>query len=76
VHKGDFGRLLVVGGSSVFSGAPALASVAALRSGVDVVYTASPEKTAQAISSMSADLISVKLHGSNLNPGNVDELEP
>lgn len=76
VHKGDFGRLLVVGGSSVFSGAPALASMAALRSGVDIVYTASPEKTAHTIAAMSPDLISVKLQGENLNPGNVAELEP
>ena len=34
-HKGDFGRLLVVGGSEVFSGAPALVALAALRTGVD-----------------------------------------
>jgi NAD(P)H-hydrate epimerase len=76
VHKGDFGRLLVVGGSSVFSGAPAFASIAALRSGIDIVYTASPEKTAQAIAAMSPDLISIKLQGANLNPSNVAELEP
>lgn len=76
MHKGDSGRLLVVGGSNVFSGAPTLASVAALRTGVDIVYTASPEKTAQAISSMSPDLISIKLYGNNLNSDNVDELEP
>ncbi len=75
-HKGDFGRLLVVGGSQVFSGAPVLASVAALRAGVDIVYTASPERTAQAISAMSADLISIKLEGDNFNPNNVAELEP
>ena len=74
-HKGNFGRLLVVGGSSVFSGAPVLASIAALRSGVDVVYTACPEKVGHAISSVSPDLISIKLQGDNLNPYNVDELE-
>jgi NAD(P)H-hydrate epimerase len=76
VHKGDFGRLLVVGGSEVFSGAPVLASVAALRTGVDIVYTACPEKTAYAVSSMSPDLISVKLSGKNFNINNVDELAP
>jgi len=36
-HKGDFGRLLVVGGSEVFSGAPALVALSALRAGVDFV---------------------------------------
>ena len=76
VHKGDFGRLLVVGGSNVFSGAPVLASVAALRTGVDIVYTACPEKTAYTVSAMSPDLISVKLKGNNFNVCNVDELMP
>ncbi len=75
-HKGDFGRLLVIGGSSVFSGAPTLVSLAALRTGVDIAYTASPEKTAYEISSLSPDLITLKLSGNNLNPDNVVELEP
>ncbi|MDR0798018.1 MAG: NAD(P)H-hydrate dehydratase [Nitrososphaerota archaeon] len=75
LHKGDSGRLLVVGGSNVFSGAPTLASIAALRTGVDVVYTASPEKTAHDISSMSADLISIKLSGDDINSDNAVELD-
>lgn len=75
-HKGDFGRLLVVGGSEVFSGAPTLVSLAALRTGVDIVYLAAPEKTAYAIASISPDLITIKLEGNNLNPGNVETLKP
>jgi len=75
-HKGDFGRLLVIGGSEVFSGAPALVSLAALRTGVDIAYVAAPAKTAQAISSMSPDLITVKLEGKNLKPSNVARLTP
>jgi hydroxyethylthiazole kinase-like uncharacterized protein yjeF len=74
-HKGDFGRLLVIGGSKVFSGAPALVSLAALRSGVDIVYLAAPAKTAHAISSMSPDLITLKLKGDHLSPVNVAPLE-
>ncbi len=70
-HKGDFGRLLVIGGSETFSGAPALVAQAALRTGVDLAYVAAPEKTAYAISSMSPDLITVKLGGSHLNPENL-----
>jgi len=66
-HKGDFGRLLVVGGSEVFSGAPALVAMAALRTGVDLTYIAAPEKTAYAISSMSPALITVKLEGKHLD---------
>lgn len=75
-HKGDFGRLLVIGGSEVFSGAPALVSLAALRTGVDIVYTAAPAKTALAISSVSPDLITIKLDGSNIKLSNVTILQP
>jgi NAD(P)H-hydrate epimerase len=75
-HKGDFGRLLVIGGSEVFSGAPTLVSLGALRTGVDIAYLAAPAKTATAISSMSPDLITIKLEGDNLNPANIATLRP
>jgi NAD(P)H-hydrate epimerase len=75
-HKGDFGRLLVIGGSETFSGAPTLVAQAALRTGVDLAYIAAPEKTAQAISSLSPDLITIKLTGDHLNPGNLNQLRP
>jgi NAD(P)H-hydrate epimerase len=75
-HKGDFGRLLVIGGNETYSGAPALVAMAALRTGVDLAYVAAPEKTAYAISSMSPDLITIKLEGEHLNQGNVAELRP
>lgn len=73
-HKGDFGRLLVVGGSEIFSGAPTLVALAALRTGVDIAYLAAPSKTAQAISSVSPDLITIKLEGKHLNMTNVAAL--
>lgn len=69
-HKGDFGRLLVIGGSEVFSGASTLVALAALRTGVDLTYIAAPQKTAYAIASMSPNLITVKLEGEHLNPRN------
>jgi hydroxyethylthiazole kinase-like uncharacterized protein yjeF len=75
-HKGDFGRLLVVGGSEIFSGAPALVSLAALRTGVDIVYLAAPAKTAYAVSSISPDLITLKLKGDHLSESNVAALQP
>jgi ADP-dependent NAD(P)H-hydrate dehydratase / NAD(P)H-hydrate epimerase len=75
-HKGDFGRLLVIGGSEVFSGAPTLVSLAALRTGVDIVYLAAPEKTAYAIASMSPDLITVKLAGDSLKLANLETVKP
>lgn len=41
-HKGDYGRVLVVGGSRGMAGAPALAGKAALRSGAGLVTLAVP----------------------------------
>jgi len=75
-HKGDSGRLLVIGGSEVYSGAPTLVSLGAMRTGVDLVYLAAPSKTAYAISSMSPDLITIKLDGANLKPSNMETLRP
>ena len=73
-HKGDFGRLLVIGGNETYTGAPALVALAALRTGVDVTYIASPYKTAQDISSISPDLITIKLMGEHLNSNNITKL--
>jgi NAD(P)H-hydrate epimerase len=75
-HKGDFGRLLVIGGSETFSGAPALVAMGAYRAGVDLVYIATPAETAHAISSMSPDLITIKLDGKHVNPRNIPTLNP
>ena len=75
-HKGDFGRLLVIGGSELYSGAPALVSLSSLRTGVDLAYLAAPTKVAHAISSISPDLITIKLDGENLNPDNMETLKP
>lgn len=55
--KGDFGRLLVIGGSDKYVGAPILASTGALRSGVDLVYLAAPQRVINAATSQSPDLI-------------------
>jgi len=74
-HKGNFGRLLVIGGSNVFSGAPALAAMAALRTGVDVASIAAPKKTATTIASMSPALITVKLKGKHMNSSNIPSLK-
>ena len=70
-HKGDFGRLLVIGGSETFSGAPTLVALSALRAGVDLAYIAAPQKTAHDISCIAPDLITVKLEGEHLNLGNI-----
>jgi len=57
-HKGDNGRVLVVGGGP-YPGAPTLAATAALRSGVDIVTVASPN--AELIAGFSPNLIVRKI---------------
>ena len=73
-HKGNNGRLLVVGGSEDYSGAPAIAGMAAIGAGADLVYVASPQKTAEAIKSTSPDLIVKSLEGDKLSLNHVDEI--
>lgn len=69
VHKGDFGRLLVIGGSRKYSGSPAFNSLAALkamstyRTGTDVVEVISPRRAADIIASFSPDIITIPLDG-------------
>ncbi|MEM0068740.1 MAG: NAD(P)H-hydrate dehydratase [Saccharolobus sp.] len=74
--KGDSGRVLVIGGSYTFTGAPTLAALAALRTGADLVYVASSEETAKIIAGYSPDLITIKLKGKNISPDNLEELKP
>jgi len=74
-HKGQYGRLLVIGGSETFAGAPALVALAAYRTGTGLVFVAAPERTANIVSSMSPSLISLKLPGNSLVPGHVQLLK-
>ena len=76
-HKGDNGVALVVGGCSDLVGAPALgaqAALASLRTGIDLVRVAAPEKVAWVINSFSADLITKKLRGSHVGERHLKEV--
>ena len=73
-HKGDNGRVLVIGGCKDYIGAPALAGLAALRTGVDIVVIAAPEPIAWTINSYSPDLITRKFEGDFFNWDNVKDI--
>jgi hydroxyethylthiazole kinase-like uncharacterized protein yjeF len=74
-HKGDFGRLLVVGGSEIYTGAPALTAMGAYATGIDLVYVAAPEAAASIIAGFSPNLITIKLKGKRLTPRNAEPLK-
>jgi hydroxyethylthiazole kinase-like uncharacterized protein yjeF len=71
--KGDFGRILVIGGSDVYSGAPALAGMAALRTGSDLVSILAPDPVVPAIREYSPNLM-VQSLGSTIFAPSVVEL--
>ncbi len=48
-HKGQFGRVQIIGGSIGMAGAPALAALAALRSGAGLVQVACPRELRTAV---------------------------
>jgi len=62
-HKGDNGSVLVIGGSRDYVGCLALAGLSALRSGVDWVTVAAPEKVGWAVNALTADLVVKKYRG-------------
>lgn len=73
-RKGDNGKVLVVGGSYLYHGAPILSSIAALRTGADLVYTCVPKVNVQATRAISPNLIVIPLADSKLTRGAVNKL--
>lgn len=73
--KGDNGVVLVVGGSRIYHGASLLASLAAMRSGADLVYVAVPRSISIAIRSYSPNLIVLPLPDDRLTVGSVNKLK-
>ncbi len=70
--KGDFGRIMVIGGSDVFSGAPALAGMAAYRAGADLVGVVAPDGVVPAIRSYSPNLMVASTGTRILSPDAVE----
>lgn len=68
-RKGDNGKVLVLGGSYVYHGAPILSSLAALRAGSDLVYTCVPKINVVATRAFSPNLIVIPLVDAKLTRG-------
>ncbi len=73
-RKGDNGKVLVLGGSYFYHGAPILSSLAALRCGTDLVYTCVPKINVQATRAVSPNLIVLPLVDAKLTRGAVHKL--
>lgn len=72
-HKGDAGRVLIIGGGP-YTGAPAFSGMAAMRSGVDLTFVATPEPSALPVSIYSPNLIVRPLEGEELDEEHVEQL--
>jgi NAD(P)H-hydrate epimerase len=73
-RKGDNGKVLVVGGSYMYHGAPILASLAALRSGTDLVYTCVPKIITTSVRAASPNLIVIPMVDAKLTRGAANKL--
>jgi len=72
-EKGDSGRVLVIGGGP-YTGAPALAGEASLRTGADLAFVSVPQNVFEPIAGYAEDLIVQPYDAEQLSPGQVDGL--
>jgi ADP-dependent NAD(P)H-hydrate dehydratase len=73
-HKGMNGVACVVGGGRIYHGAPYLAAMGALRTGLDIVYLAVPAVISTPVRALSPDLIVIPMPDSKLTRGNANKL--
>jgi NAD(P)H-hydrate epimerase len=66
-HKGQFGRILVIGGSKNYSGAPAYSSLTGINYGIDLVITYVPEVIGDVLRNYSPNMIVRTSPGNWLN---------
>ncbi len=73
-HKGNFGSVLVIGGSKLYSGSATLSAVGAIRSGADLVTVAAPARAADVASHTLCDLITYPLKGDFITSKHVADI--
>ncbi|GBE55765.1 MAG TPA: NAD(P)H-hydrate dehydratase [Euryarchaeota archaeon] len=72
-HKGDFGRVVVIGGSKEYHGAPVLSARGALGTGIDLVYLFVPGVLLNPVRSVSPDFIVTGYSGDRLTKKSLGE---
>jgi ADP-dependent NAD(P)H-hydrate dehydratase / NAD(P)H-hydrate epimerase len=73
-HKGQFGRMLVLGGSKNYTGAPSFSSLAGINFGLDLVITFTPQVVGDVIRSYSPNMIVRSQPGDWLNNDSWEEI--
>ena len=73
-HKGNFGSVLVVCGSKLYTGAATLAGVSALRAGADLVTVVAPQRAADVAAHALPDLMTYPLSGGHLTSRGINDV--
>jgi NAD(P)H-hydrate epimerase len=73
-HKGQFGRVLVIGGSKNYSGAPVYSSLTSINFGIDLVITYVPEVIGDVVRNYSPNMIVRTNPGNWLNMDSFNEI--
>lgn len=74
VKKYDNGYVIILGGSRLYTGSPALNALAALRTGAGISFVIAPETAARTVASFSPNLIAYCLDGTDFLPHHVGEV--
>ena len=72
-HKGNYGKLLVIGGSKRYQG-PIFAGLAAYRTGCDLVFMIGPQRPMDIAASYSPHLITEPLEGDQLESKHIETI--
>ncbi|HZC43384.1 MAG TPA: NAD(P)H-hydrate dehydratase [Acidobacteriaceae bacterium] len=75
-NKGRFGHVLVVGGSSGKGGAPAMASLAAMRAGAGLTTAAVPRSVAAIVAGFAPEMMTLLLEESSSGGLSIGNLDP
>jgi NAD(P)H-hydrate epimerase len=74
-HKGEYGKVLIIGGSNQYSGAPCFSALAALKTGAGLAIIGAPSSVADIIRGFSPDLIVRDLKGKVLSLDSIPVIE-